>query len=80
MAENLLCDRCGHPMSAHEQVDHARGEPSFVEFCKRNRMPLFTTVCTQGRPAAHDASPWAHVCGCAWAHDEPWQLIPEEAA
>jgi hypothetical protein len=69
-----LCAECGHPMSAHETIDHwwsnlrNRVEPPPESV---RHLPRFTTVCTQGRPADVDASPWDHVCGCVWSFNAP---------
>lgn len=78
-----LCPDCRHPMSAHETLDHAQRwdhstdpptpsfEPNALAVLERAGLARYTTVCTQGRLASVDASPWDHVCGCVWSHDHP---------
>lgn len=82
------CERCGHAMIEHDELDHQHGEGrrpavrlpdgSYVQVRRR------TTVCTQDVTAGMtdpDLSPWDGVCGCVWTHDAegwtPWSGEPD---
>lgn len=77
-----VCE-CGHPVSAHELIDHDKN-PGDADRRREMQVARWHLVCTADtRPEGQAESPWDHVCGCianVWEPEDGVRMIAPDTS